>query len=45
MVHELYHIRHRSLDAEFWQMVGCIIQDWKERMLWLERNENLPEFK
>ncbi len=45
VVHELCHLKHRNHDDAFWQLVGCHVPDWRERKLWLERNEHLLGFE
>ncbi len=39
VVHELCHLRHRSHDIAFWNLVGSILPDWQARKAWLDQNE------
>jgi predicted metal-dependent hydrolase len=44
VVHELCHLRHRNHSEAFWNLVGGIIPDYKQRKSWLEQNESLLEW-
>lgn len=39
VVHEMCHLKHRNHEQEFWDFVGHILPDWKERKAWLDTNE------
>jgi predicted metal-dependent hydrolase len=41
VVHELCHLRHPNHSANFWQLVGQFIPDYKERRHWLRENGGL----
>jgi len=38
IVHELCHLVHLNHSREFWDLVGSIMPDYKERRDWLKRN-------
>ncbi|MGV0879420.1 SprT family zinc-dependent metalloprotease [Martelella sp. FLE1502] len=40
VVHEICHLKHRNHEPEFWDLVGRIVPDWKERKAWLDTNEH-----
>jgi predicted metal-dependent hydrolase len=41
VAHELCHLKHRNHAQEFWQMLGRVFPDWKQRESWLEENESV----
>ncbi len=41
IVHELSHIRNRGHDRRFWESVGKVIPDYKERRAWLREHSSL----
>ncbi|MBO1906556.1 M48 family metallopeptidase [Microvirga sp. 3-52] len=45
VVHELCHLRHRTHDQAFWNLVGSILPDWESRKTWLDRNEHFLELQ
>ena len=40
VVHELCHIKHMNHSKEFWELVGSILPDYKERRKWLKEHGN-----
>jgi len=41
VVHEMCHLKHRNHEPEFWDLVGRVLPDWKDRKAWLDKNEHL----
>lgn len=40
IVHELAHLKHPNHSKGFWELVGKIVPDYKERRRWLNKNGN-----
>lgn len=38
VVHELCHLTHMNHSREFWQLVECVLPDYKERRKWLKEH-------
>lgn len=38
VVHELCHLTHMNHSREFWEMVGSVMPDYRERKRWLRDN-------
>lgn len=38
VVHEMCHMKHKNHSKEYWESVGEILSDYKERKLWLRKN-------
>lgn len=38
VVHEMCHMKHKNHSKEYWQSVGEVLSDYKERKLWLRKN-------
>jgi predicted metal-dependent hydrolase len=38
VVHEMCHLVHMNHSSDFWNLVGGIMPDWKERREWLRKN-------
>jgi len=45
VVHELSHLKHSNHSRDFWNLVGSIIPDYKEKKEWLRVNGNSLELK
>lgn len=41
VVHELCHLLHMNHSKDFWQSVGSILSDYKDRERWLKENGSL----
>jgi len=41
VVHEMCQLKHRNHEPEFWDLVGRVLPDWKERKAWLDKHEHM----
>ncbi len=44
IVHELCHMVHHNHSAEYWELVGSILPDHREKRKWLNKNGKLLSF-
>ncbi len=44
IVHELAHLREMNHSRAFWELVGAMLPDYKQRRAWLKKNSALLQF-